>query len=64
MAKPDQVVPEKCIDFEIAKGTVSYTQSDAILYALGIGASQDPMNLNDLNYTFELAENFKIIPTF
>jgi hypothetical protein len=64
MEKPKQIVPEKCIGYEMSRTTVSYKASDTILYALGVGASADPMNTEDLNFTFELAENFKVLPTF
>jgi len=37
---------------------------DAIIYALGLGYSQDPLNADDLPFTYELHEDFKLVPTF
>ncbi|KAK4226192.1 hypothetical protein QBC38DRAFT_456509 [Podospora fimiseda] len=43
-----------------SKGTeFSYTERDVMLYNLGIGAKR-----NQLNYVFEGAEDFQVIPTF
>lgn len=64
MSKPPQVVPEKVIGYELGTVEVEYTKNDALLYAATIGASSDPMNLEDLDFTYELSENFKIMPTF
>ena len=35
-----------------------------MLYAATIGTSADPMNVEDLDFTYELSENFKVMPTF
>ena len=64
MSKPSQVIPEKCIGYEMKPNKSLITSRDAILYALGIGYSIDPLNENDLKYTYELNEDFKICPTF
>lgn len=40
------------------------TDRDAILYALGIGFSTDPLNEDDLQYTYERHDDFKVFPTF
>jgi hypothetical protein len=37
---------------------MTITDDDAILYALGVGFSQDPLNKSDLRYTFENADDF------
>lgn len=39
----------------------SYTDRDTMLYALGVGMSRDPLNLQELNFTYE--KNLKTIPT-
>ncbi len=64
MSKPDKVIPEKCINFPMQPTTSKVTARDAIIYAIGIVYSADPMNLEDLKYTYELNEEFKICPTF
>ena len=40
------------------------TNRDAIIYALGIGYSEDPMNIKHLNFTYENSEDFKVCPTY
>jgi acyl dehydratase len=64
MSKPSQVIPEQVIGYEVGTHQASYTQNDVMLYAAAIGASTDPMDREDLNFTFELAEEFKVLPTF
>ena len=64
MAKPEQVIPEKVIGYELGSTSTQYKATDAILYAATIGASADPMNVEDLDFTYELSENFKVMPTF
>lgn len=34
-------------------------KKEAVLYALSIGFSKDPFDLKELEYTYELHENFK-----
>jgi acyl dehydratase len=62
--KPAKVVPEKCRGYKIDMGETSYDQYKGILYALGLGMSKDPLDEKELDFTFELAENFKILPSF
>ena len=62
--KPAKVIVEKVRGFKFKDTVTEYSEMKAILYALGIGVSRDPMNLNDLNFTYERAENFKVLPTF
>jgi (3R)-3-hydroxyacyl-CoA dehydrogenase / 3a,7a,12a-trihydroxy-5b-cholest-24-enoyl-CoA hydratase / enoyl-CoA hydratase 2 len=43
----------------------SYAEKDAALFALSIGASSDPLDATDLQYTYELAPSgFHCFPTF
>ena len=44
--KPEKVVIEKVIGFKLPDSTHSHTPKDAILYALGIGFSEDPLNVH------------------
>lgn len=39
----------------------SYTEKEAMLYALGIGMGDDPMDLNELRYVYE--RDLKAVPT-
>ncbi|OWU83734.1 3-alpha,7-alpha,12-alpha-trihydroxy-5-beta-cholest-24-enoyl-CoA hydratase [Oceanicola sp. 22II-s10i] len=41
----------------------SYTSKDTILYALGIGVGADPLDLDQVRFTFEEAEGFAPLPT-
>ena len=46
--------------------TSSYTVTDkeAMLYALGLGFSTDPLREDDYKFTYELADGFTTFPTF
>lgn len=43
---------------------LSYTDTEAILYALSIGMGRDPMNLDELPYVYEQDGQFCTVPTF
>lgn len=43
---------------------LSYTDTEAILYALSIGMGRDPMNLRELPYVYEQSSQFCTVPTF
>lgn len=43
---------------------LSYTDTEAILYALSIGMGRDPMNLRELPYVYEQGGQFCTVPTF
>ena len=60
----EKIIPEKVLAFEAEPSISVCTERDAILYALGIGYSQDGQNQEDLAYTYELHEDFKVFPTF
>ena len=36
---------------------ISYSDKDSILYSLGIGLGNDPMNLNELKYVYENSQS-------
>jgi NAD(P)-dependent dehydrogenase (short-subunit alcohol dehydrogenase family)/acyl dehydratase/predicted lipid carrier protein YhbT len=42
----------------------SYTENDLALYALGVGAAQDPLNADELKYVYELNDQFSALPTY
>lgn len=62
--KPAKMIPEKVRGYKMPEESYDYNEYNAIIYALGVGVSRDPMNLNDLNFTYERAEDFKVLPTF
>ena len=63
MNKPDKVILDKVVGFKIPTQTYYLDSKKALLYNVSLGYSKDPLNMDDLNYTYELAEDFKICPT-
>jgi acyl dehydratase len=53
---------EKLLALNIPAIEHSYGPKDCILYALGIGLGQDPMNEDELAFVYE--KNLKVLPTF
>lgn len=54
--------PEKLLALKIPDIDHRYTERDAILYALGIGLGQDPVDERQLAFVYE--KNLKAFPTF
>lgn len=54
----------KAVGYVTDEVKTTCTDRDAIIYALGIGYSINPKTLDDLVYTYELHEDFKVFPTF
>lgn len=63
MSKPDKVIPHKVRGFKLGEGTYTFDKYDAILYALGLGFSKDPMNRDHFKWTYENEYGFSIFPT-
>merc|ERR1711935_578572 len=64
MSKPKQVVPDQVIGFKTAPQKTKFNYINCQVYALGIGFSRDPMNVEDHYYTSELKDDeFKVFPT-
>jgi acyl dehydratase len=53
---------DKLLALDIPEVDDAYTEKDAMLYALGLGLGQDPMNENELAFVYE--KNLKALPTF
>src|SRR5271154_117383 len=53
---------DKLLALSIPEVTQSYTERDAILYALGVGLGHDPLNEAELPFVYE--KNLKLLPTF
>ncbi len=53
---------ESLLALDIPEVDDAYTQKDAMLYALGLGLGQDPMNEDELAFVYE--KNLKALPTF
>jgi acyl dehydratase len=56
------IVYESLLALKIPDVEHSYADRDAILYALGLGFGQDPMNEDELAFVYE--KNLKALPTF
>ena len=54
--------PDKLLALDIPDVEHSYGPKDCILYALGVGLGQDPMNEDQLAFVYE--RNLKVLPTF
>lgn len=54
---------KKALAFKQTPYEVTLTQNDAILYSLGIGFQQDPMNKDHYRYSYENADYFGPFPT-
>jgi acyl dehydratase len=54
--------PEKLLALEIPDVEHTYGPRDCILYALGLGLGQDPMDENQLAFVYE--KDLKVLPTF
>lgn len=59
---PMPLDPDKLLALRIPDTEQSYTQKDAMLYALGIGLGQDPTDPHELAFVYE--KNLKVLPTF
>ena len=53
---------DKLLALRIPDVTQTYTERDAILYALGLGLGSDPLDENELAFVYE--KNLKLMPTF
>ena len=61
--KVKKIDTSNVIGFKLPKQEGTITNEDAVLYSLGIGFSEDPLKKEDLNFTYELADNFQCFPT-
>lgn len=62
--KPSQVIPAKCRGYLLNETTFAYDQLNSSIYALGVGCCRDPYDEEELNFTYSLSDNFKVLPTF
>ena len=61
--KSKTLVVDKVIGHKLDLEETIITSEDSILYALGIGFSSDPLKKQDLQFTYEFSDSFKIFPT-
>jgi acyl dehydratase len=55
------IVYEKLMALDVPPREQSYDAKDCMLYALGVGFGQDPMNEDELRFVYE--KNLKVLPT-
>jgi acyl dehydratase len=56
------IIYDRLMGLKIPEATQTYTEKDAILYALGIGLGRDPLDEHELPFVYE--QNLKLLPTF
>jgi acyl dehydratase len=54
--------PERALGATLPERTFSWTASDVLLYHLGIGAGDDPVDPRELHYAYE--DELRVLPTF
>jgi acyl dehydratase len=57
----DKVVPKLVRGFKFGPFRKSLDHREAILYALSVGCNQDPINKDELRFTYENRDDFEII---
>ena len=62
--KSDKVDVAQALSYKFPPADFNYTERDAILYALGIGAAADQMDDKELKFTYENHPEFQVFPTF
>ncbi len=61
----DLIDVDAALGFEMPTQTTSYDERDLAIYALGIGAAQDPTDQNELRYVYEMhGDGFQPLPSF
>src|SRR6185437_7806216 len=53
---------DKLLELKIPDIEQSYGPRDCMLYALGLGLGQDPLNADELAFVYE--KNLKVLPTY
>ena len=64
MSAPALSVVNNAIGVELARTQFAYSERDAMLYALGIGAPADALAPDELKFVYEGSADFQVLPTF
>jgi 3-hydroxyacyl-CoA dehydrogenase/3a,7a,12a-trihydroxy-5b-cholest-24-enoyl-CoA hydratase len=61
----DLIDLDLALGYEFPPQTSSYDERDVALYALGVGAAQNPLDAKDLSLVYEFSgDGFRVLPTF
>ncbi|MBS1148339.1 MAG: Oxidoreductase, short chain dehydrogenase/reductase family protein [Myxococcaceae bacterium] len=55
---------DKALGYEMKPLETQYTERDLALYALGVGAAQNPLDPSDLKLVYEMGDGFVGLPTY
>ncbi len=55
---------DAALGYEFSPQKSQYDEKDLSLYALGVGAGQNPLDAGELQYVYENASDFRALPTF
>jgi len=55
---------DKALGYELKPLETQYTERDLALYALGVGAAQNPLDASDLKLVYEMGDGFVGLPTY
>ena len=60
----DLIDVDEALGYEFPPQKSQYDEKDLSLYALGVGAGQNPLDPAELQYVYENAPSFRALPTF
>ena len=64
MKPPSLETVEQAIGVELPSARYAYSEREAILYALGVGAPADWLAPDELKFVHEMQPDFQVLPTF
>ena len=65
MSVPSLETVKRALGSELGRTRLTYDERDVALYALGIGAPNDPFDMEELRLVYELSSlDFQVFPTF
>lgn len=64
MTPPSRETVERAIGAELLRARYAYSEREAILYALGVGAPANWLAPDELKFAHELQPDFQVLPTF